>query len=58
MRNPPALAARYVAKFRNGAWQVFDAVWYGVVGAEQTEKAAWQRADNLNRRKAPAQVRR
>lgn len=58
MRNIPAPVARYVAKFRNGIWQVFDSIWYGVVGAELTERAANQRANNLNARKPVQGVRR
>jgi hypothetical protein len=50
-RFPASNVARYIAKFRNGIWQVFDQVWYGVVGAEQTQKAADIRAVNLNARK-------
>lgn len=51
MQRIPAPKARYIAKFRNGTWQVFDQIYYGVVGAEQTEKAAVIRASNLNARK-------
>jgi hypothetical protein len=50
-RSAASLVARYIAKFRNGTWHVFDQVWYGVVGAEQTQKAADIRAANLNARK-------
>jgi len=54
-RLPASNAARYTAQFRNGIWQIFDSIWYGVVGAEQTERGAQQRAHNLNARKAPPQ---
>lgn len=52
LKQVPAIAARYVAQFRNGAWQVFDRVWYGVVGAELTQRLANSRANSLNSRKA------
>lgn len=42
---------RYRAQFRNGIWQVFDTIWYGVVGAFTLGKRANERAAELNARK-------
>ena len=53
-RKPPAYAGpRYRVQLRNGVYQVFDAVYYGVVDAKPSEKAAQARADELNARPAP-----
>lgn len=57
LKQVPASAARYIAKFRNGAWHVFDRIWYGVVGAELTQRLANERAHKLNTRKPVQGVR-
>lgn len=51
-RLPAPTGPRYVAKFSNGVHQVFDTVYYGVVGSAPNERAAQRRADELNARKA------
>ena len=43
---------RYIIKFRNGTYHVFDTVYYGVVGNTWSSKLAEHRADELNKRKA------
>jgi hypothetical protein len=49
----------YSHRFTNGVWQIFDRCYYGVVDAKPNERAAAERARQLNERKAqPAQVRR
>lgn len=55
-RRPQPTGPRYVARFVNGAHQVFDTVYYGVVDAKPTAKAAQERADQLNAR--PPKVKR
>lgn len=57
---PQSSGPRYIVKRVNGTNQVFDTVYYGVVDAKPSERAAQQRADQLNERHASggAKVRR
>jgi hypothetical protein len=41
---------RYTHRFQNSVWQVFDTVYYAPVDAKPTEKAAAERAAELNAR--------
>lgn len=50
---PAVIGPRYVVRFANGAHQVFDTVYYGVVDAKPTQQAAEKRADELNARPRP-----
>lgn len=49
MTNP-----RFVARFTNGIWQIFDTVWYGVVNARFLKRDADQLVGELNARKPNA----
>lgn len=52
-----ASGPRYIARFTNGAHQVFDTVYYGVVDAKRTAKDAEARAAELNARPPRAKTR-
>lgn len=49
-RNAQPIGPRYTTRFRNGVHQVFDNVYYGVVGSGRNERTAQERADELNAR--------
>lgn len=43
---------RFRRQFRNGTWHIFDAVYYGVVGARDDARAADREVARLNKRHA------
>lgn len=51
-RPKPQSGPRFRVQRVNGVFHVFDSVYYGVVDAKPTEKAAAQRAAQLNERHA------
>lgn len=51
-------APRYIVQFRNGTWQVFDTIHYGVVRSAALFKRAASDAEYLNARPARKAVRR
>lgn len=49
---PAVIGPRFRVQRRNSTFHVFDTVYYGVVDAKPTERAAAQRAAQLNERHA------